>query len=180
MKYTDRNRKNIVLASMVLWLSLVGASVALFFLASGLKENSEAVLATALDETATISPIVFDGQTNTPIQGAVVVIAETGLSYETDTSGKTELISVPIIHDSRFDDILPKQWGEVTLIIYKEGYKPYVLFYLQIFAGEDRAGPSIFMYREDDTFEEPFSIIESPNRLWVESLIEKYQVDVKN
>ncbi len=178
MKYINHteNKKGILLASLFICLSLTAASAALFNLATGQEETADAVATvSSVRATATVSPAVFDGLTNMPIEDAVVVVAETGLQYKTDVSGKTGAVAVPVIYDARFDNILKKPWGEVTLLIYKDGYKPYVLFYLQVFADEDRSGPSIFLYGEDSASEEPFAIIESPNRLWVESLIKKFQ-----
>ena len=75
---------------------------------------------------------VVDGFTDAPLKNATVVIAETGESYLTDDSGKTQLIRLPIIEDARFADIADKPWGEVTLLVYHKDYITYTLFYTQI------------------------------------------------
>ena len=116
---------------------------------------------------------VASGTTFAPIEGAAVVIAETGESYKTGTDGKTPLIRVPIIENTTFSHILAMPWGEVTLIVYKDGYTPYVLFHTQVWENEARQGPRIFMF-EDDGSSQPFSIVEGPQRIWVNQLVEKF------
>jgi len=119
---------------------------------------------------------VLDGFSETPIAGAAVVIPENNNVYYTDENGHIRNIKVPVILDTRFDNILKKPWGEVTLIVYKEGYMPYALFYLQVLPGQTRKGVQILLFEEGSTGSgEPFSIIEGPNRLWVNEMIEKYR-----
>jgi hypothetical protein len=118
---------------------------------------------------------VVEGYTETPITGAKVVILETGKVYETDENGDTDVIDVPVIRDTRFDGLIPKPWGEVSLIVYKDGFLPYALFYLQVIGGETRKGVKILLFENNSTgSSEPFSIIEGPNRLWVDELVKKY------
>lgn len=117
---------------------------------------------------------IADGQTEEPIAGATIVIPETKGTYVTGENGKTDVIALPLLEDDRFDKILTKPWGEVTLIIYKEGYTPYVLFYAQVWENQSRAGPKLYIFKDDGS-SDPFSVIEGPQRLWVNELVEKYQ-----
>ena len=83
---------------------------------------------------------------------------------------------MPVIRDKRYDAILEKPWGEVTLIIYKEGFVPYALFYLQVIGGQTREGVKILLFEQGGTeSNEPFSIIEGPSRAWVDALVEMYR-----
>ncbi|MFA5676038.1 MAG: hypothetical protein WDA65_05895 [Christensenellales bacterium] len=128
-------------------------------------------------KTARLTVLVVEGYTETPIADAAVVVVETGKTYKTDTVGLTQIIEVPVIKDTRYDKILQKPWGEITLIIYKEGFIPYALFYLQVLEGQTREGVKILLFEHDKTPNTPFSIIEGPSRIWVNALVEKYQPD---
>jgi hypothetical protein len=83
---------------------------------------------------------------------------------------------VPVIRDTRYDAILEKPWGEISLIVYKDGFVPYALFYLQVLAGQTREGVKILLFEQGSTDSgEPFSIIEGPNRVWVNQLVKMYR-----
>ena len=122
-----------------------------------------------------IVPQILDGMSMTPIEGAEVVIVETGGRYRTKADGKTEPLRVPVIEDKRFSDILKKPWGEITLIVHKDGYADYVLFYAQIWENQRREGPRVLLFKADEQAEEhPFSVVEGPQRLWVNALVKKF------
>lgn len=122
-----------------------------------------------------IVPEVLDGMSMQPLEGAEVVVVETGKHLFTKADGKTPVIRVPIIEDAHFKDILKKPWGEITLIVHKEGYADYVLFHTQIWENERREGPRILLFKADEqASERPFSIVEGPQRLWVNELIKKF------
>jgi hypothetical protein len=87
-------------------------------------------------ETAALTLCVLEGYTESPIENATVVILETGKTYKTNENGLTDVIEVPVIRDTRYDAILEKPWGEISLIVYKDGFVPYALFYLQVLAGQ--------------------------------------------
>ena len=119
---------------------------------------------------------VVDGESETPLAGCTVVIPETGGSYVTGEDGKTEAISVPILEDDVYKTILRKPWGEITLLIYRDGYIPYALFHTQIYENTARQGPKIYLFQQDSTgSDQPFTVVEGPQRLWVNELIEKFQ-----
>lgn len=124
------------------------------------------------------SIIVFveDGSTKKPIQNACVAIPETAQSCYTDESGKTGPIRVPIIEDAGFTDILPKPWGEITLLIYKEGYVDCAIFHVNIWENQMRNGPTVLLFPlSPDDSNQPFTLTEGPNRLWVRQLLDRYR-----
>ena len=118
---------------------------------------------------------VLDVRNLSPIEGAVVVVPETGERYVTGTDGRTPVITVPLIKDVRFDKVSPKPWGEISLIAYKQGYLPYAVFYLQIHENQRRNGPNLYLIRPEDTAAKgAISIIEGPAQDWVQAIVEKY------
>jgi len=126
--------------------------------------------------TGKLQPVVVDGYSEMPLENATVVIPETGERYVTDENGKTPVIEVPILEDTHFSSILKKPWGEITLLIYKEGYIEYALFHTQVWENQVRSGPKILLFPKDsEGSNEPFSLIEGPHRLWVNELVEKYR-----
>lgn len=165
------DRRGLFMAFAASALLLVGALV----LASMISPDAVAVFGSKSD-TASLTVSVVEGYTETPIDGASVVVVETGKVYQTAEDGMTAQIDVPVIRDSRFDSIMQKPWGEITLIVYKEGFVPYALFYLQVLGGQTREGVKILLFEEGQTESaEPFSIIEGPNRVWVDALVEMYR-----
>lgn len=123
-----------------------------------------------------IQPQVVDGFTERPIEGAAVVIPELGKKFMTNAQGLTPAIRVPIIEDAHYKNILPKTWGEVTLIVYKEGYIDYVLFHTHVWENQSRKGPKILLFpKSRGEASDPMSIVESPHRLWVRQLVEKFK-----
>ncbi len=166
-------KRNLAAAVTVSVLLLVGA-VMMTVLLSG--DDSIAVMSFGTTGNAKFTVSVVEGYTDTPIANAEVVVLETGKTYTTDANGNTGIIEVPVVRDTRYDKIIPKPWGEVSLIVYKDGFLPYALFYLQVLGGETRSGVKILLFENNSTGNsEPFSIIEGPNRLWVNELVKKYQ-----
>ena len=153
----------LLIAAVSLALTLTPADVAVF------RTGQNA-------ETAALTLRVLEGYTESPIENATVVILETGKTYKTNENGLTDVIEVPVIRDTRYDAILEKPWGEVSLIVYKDGFVPYALFYLQVLAGQTREGVKILLFEQGRTDSgEPFSIIEGPNRVWVNQLVEMHR-----
>lgn len=165
------DRRGMIMAFAASALLLAGALA----LASVISPDAVAVFGSKTD-TASLTVSVVEGYTETPVDGACVVVVETGKIYQTSEDGMTPKIDVPVIRDSRFDSIMQKPWGEITLIVYKEGFVPYALFYLQVLGGQTREGVKILLFEEGQTESaEPFSIIEGPNRVWVDALVEMYR-----
>ncbi len=168
-----KDRHTLAAAAGICLLLVIGAVV----LAATLTPSTVAVFGTAATaDTAQLTLRVLEGYNESPIAGAKVVVLETGQTYETDQDGMTEVIKVPVVRDTRYDSILEKPWGEVSLIIYKDGFVPYALFYLQVIGGQTREGVKILLFEQGSTdSKEPFSIIEGPNRAWVNQLVEMYR-----
>lgn len=158
MKISCRKRR------VFLWL-LLGAAVLLV----GILLSKKPV------PTGQLRVQVLDGKSEAPLSGCAVVVAETGLRALTDESGSTPVLTVPVCADERFSGVLPQTWGEVTLLVYREGYVPYALFHVQVSAGALREGPRIYLFLQDGTMEDqPFSVIEGPPRDWVNALLEQF------
>ena len=164
------NLSNLLKASFsIAAIFLLAASSALLILPVLHSEESVSVFS-SLESTGFI-PRVTDGRTGLPIEDAVIVIPETGSSYRTDSEGKTEIIRIPYSEKSDYDSILPKNWCEVTLLAYADGYAPYALFYLQLQEDSLRDGPVVMLFPGE---QDPFSIIEGPPDWWVSELIKKF------
>jgi hypothetical protein len=167
-----KNRRTLLAALGVSFTLLAGAILTGLLISDG---ASIAAFSTA-DDTAYLSVKVVEGYTEAPLSDVQVVVVETDQVYTTGRDGMTDVIAVPAARDTRYDGILPKPWAEVSLIIYKDGYIPYALFYLQVMAGQTREGVKILLFEEGAPgSSEPFSIIEGPNRVWVDELVEKYR-----
>lgn len=115
---------------------------------------------------------VVDGASEAPLKDAVIMIPELDRSFTTDSDGKASM-ELPILSDADMKKVLPQPWGEVTLIVTREGYIPYVLFHTQVWPGEIRPGPKVYMFSEGANTQ-PFSVVEAPQRAWVNELVKKY------
>lgn len=126
-------------------------------------------------EYATLIPCVIDAHTEAPLEHAQVVVLETGKTYQTDATGHTPPIRVATSSDAHFQNILPKPWSEVSLIAYCDGYTPYAVFYLQVYPGQTRNGPNLYLFSDSGENAPPLSIIEGPDDAWVQELVRKYK-----
>jgi len=143
---------------------------ALILLESGIISNKPAL------KPATVKIEVTDGLTRQPVSGAKVVIPETGKTYTTKSDGLTDEIQVPILKDSRFEKTLPQDWGCFTVLVYKEPYIDYALFYTQAKPGETRLPIKIYMFVDDNPEgNRPFSVVEGPTNDWVVQMLKKYE-----
>lgn len=124
--------------------------------------------------TGSINLTVLDGRTDEPLPHAVVVIPETGRTYKLDKKARTGRIEVPAAPDARFSDIHQKPWGEITVLVYCNGYYPLALFYLAVPEGAERDGPTLYLFPDDGSMHEPFSLVEGPDASWVRELLAKY------
>lgn len=171
-----RSDKKIYFTAFLVCVLLLAGSIALTYNIATGGNDSLAVIGQGPVKTGKVQFQVVDGFSEEPVKDAAVVLLDTAKSYLTDGSGLTEAIEVPIIDDKRFNSIIPKTWGEVSAVIYKKGYIPYALFYLEVFPDKTRKGVKILIFKEGEiTSKEPFSIIEGPNRIWVNEVIKKYQ-----
>lgn len=165
-------RKNILPAMIIVFVTISITYLAHAFLSN---EQSAYVALNTMNGDATLQVCVVDGWTESPIEGASVVVPEIGQTFTTDSEGKTPVITVPVIEDETYNNILEKPWGEITLIIYNDGYIPYALFHLMVCKDEYRNGPTILLFEKGSTAsDDPFCIVEGPDSSWVNELINKY------
>ncbi|MEI6100382.1 MAG: hypothetical protein WCP73_00970 [Eubacteriales bacterium] len=169
-------KKNVSAAAVIVCvaLCLLAACFSLYFSITGFGSIVSAFSAGYTD-TGTFQLKVLDGSTKKPVQNASVVLPITGKTYATDVQGQTPDISVPILTDSRFDGIQKQDWGDVCVIVYADGYIPYALFDMQVQPNKKRTGPTVLIFQKGTTqTDDPFNIVEAPERVWVNALVEKY------
>jgi len=165
-------RKNIFPAMLIVIITISICYLSYAFLSD---EESAYVTLETSSGSATLQVCVVDGWTDIPIEGATVVIPEINKSFKTDSQGKTPIISVPVIADTTYQSILEKSWGEITLLVYNDGYIPYALFHVMVSENVYRDGPTILLFQKGSTSsDDPFCIVEGPDTTWVYKLIEKY------
>ncbi|MBR6765058.1 MAG: hypothetical protein IKM06_01100 [Clostridia bacterium] len=137
--------------------------------ASGCSKKENAATA-----TGTVSFTVVDGFSGLPIENVKIVIPECEAVSVTDSSGKTERITVPVIKDERYP--IPEGYGTFSVLGFCEGYNDYALFFAHISEQQERS-IKLYMFKTDTPFSSgaPLSTIESPNKEWVSKLMEKYR-----
>ncbi|MHB1315447.1 MAG: hypothetical protein ACYCX2_08185 [Christensenellales bacterium] len=137
-----------------------------------LSPNAAPAAADLDDAKGTIQIEVLDAFSETGISAARVIIPEIAESFLTDAKGKTPLITVPVYTNAVYEKIFPQTWGEITIIVLKDGYVPYALFHTQITENGTRIGPKILLFPTGSTSsDQPFIIVEGPKREWVNQLI---------
>lgn len=129
----------------------------------------------APEKKAYIRLTITDIEDNSPVHGAYVCIPEANACFYTDNNGRTPLIEVPVLYDQLYDDIARRDFGMVTVIVYKEGYVDYILCNLTVRENQKRDGIKLFIYKQND-YSPPFtSIVETPENEWLQKLIDKYR-----
>ena len=103
------NKKSLLLFT-ALFLSVIGVTGA-YMLISGNSQETLSAFSTAQTEQSagsSISPVVKNAYTDTPIANAVVYVYGAESYVRTDTDGTTGPIPVPFERDARFDDTVKK------------------------------------------------------------------------
>lgn len=118
---------------------------------------------------------VVDAYSLQPVEGATLVFPDAGISVKTDPAGRVQVFGLPIQRHSQQNRLLPQTHGECTLLVYKEGYIPYALFYVQVSPGRVRNGPTVYLFPQYDGAPEVVTIVESPTYDWAKALAEKYR-----
>lgn len=126
----------------------------------------------SIRETGKICIAVYDGFTLEPIENAKVVIPEIDKTLYTGTDGKTDIITVPVLPDEHYNELKKQEYGRITVLVYADGYLPYGLFFAHVYPDTTRS-PNIWLFEDDGG--EPFVIIESPNPVWANEIIERYK-----
>lgn len=112
---------------------------------------------------------------NKPIHDACVCIPQLNAYFYTDNKGCTPLIDVPVIPDNYYDNIYTRNFGEIMVIVYKEGYADYILLNLNIRENEMRQDIKLYLYKKESTQRQFVSIVETPDENWIKNVIEKYR-----
>ncbi len=175
MNFSD---KKIYMAVTFVCISLLAGALLITMSITPINQPAEPtaqpVMAETTVQTGSISFKVLDGETGAHLKDVCVVALDTDTEFLTDDQGLTGKIEVPIIPDTRFDKINRKSWGETSMVFYKEGYAPYALFYVQVQANKYRENVEILMFKSDQK-SSALSIIEGPQRDWVDAIVSKYE-----
>lgn len=115
---------------------------------------------------------VVDGMTNQPVKNANICLIETEKYYKTDDFGYTEKIICPITY--RANSNYKRNWGEVTVICYKEGYNDCVIFNVEVKKDIVRLGPTIYLFPQINENKRKI-LTETPNEDWITGLIDRYR-----
>lgn len=132
--------------------------------------------ARARQEKGFVRVHVIDRRTRKPLQGAEVVIAETEQRLRTDAQGWTPRVEAPLIRDPRFRPIVAELHGQLSLIVYKNGYRDQVFFGVRIDPGATEY-PEVWMIKvtkqdrrlEPDYYRTPY------HRLWLIRLCDRFR-----
>lgn len=122
-----------------------------------------------------IDAAVVDAYTMEPIEGAILVFPDCGKQAITDKAGRAQVFGLPIHKHEQQNRLLPQPYGECTILVYREGYIPYALFYVQLQPGRIRSGPTIFLFRYYEGAPPAITIVEAPTDEWAWELAEKFR-----
>lgn len=118
---------------------------------------------------------VVDVYSLEPLEGAVLVFPDSGIQAITDQAGRAQVFGLPIMRHQAQNKLLHQSYGECTLLVYREGYIPYALFYVQLQPGRIRSGPTIYLFPAYEGAPPVITIVESPAEDWARELVEKYR-----
>ena len=128
----------------------------------------------AVDATGLMRVRVVDGMTDEPIRGAEVVLPEAGILCRTGADGMTGLMTVPCVPDERHASLCGTEDGRTTVIVYADGYVPYLLLYAMVEPGRERETPTAYMFPDDGSLP-VFAVIEAPPMEWAAAVAERYR-----
>ncbi len=129
-----------------------------------------------INDSGKIQVQVLEANTNKPIDSATICVIETRHYENTNKYGMSTLISVPIIRNTNFDISLERSWGEITLLVYKNGYADNISFYRKIMPGSTRVGIVVHLSPIISESDNKIEVsLENPNEIWIKSLIQIYK-----
>ncbi|MBQ7453120.1 MAG: hypothetical protein IJS68_02500 [Clostridia bacterium] len=138
--------------------------------------NSSATPASTKAEYGSIIITVLEQGSLTPITNATVCVVETRKYYSTNNKGLTEKISVPILTNSNFDNSLKRNYGEITLLVYKNGYTSELSFGNIISPNTTRVGLIIFLTPIINPDDPDLNISsQNPDTSWATELYKLYK-----
>lgn len=128
----------------------------------------------ARQQRAEIKVTVRDSADASYLEGATVFVLETQSYFSTDADGATGIISVPFERDNRYDSSCSKNFMEITLLVYKEGYIDYVLLHTTIYPGETK-NKLILLDKKEDELTDFYIFTDAAPQSWVNEFISKYK-----
>lgn len=128
------------------------------------------------EDNATVSFLAVDGVSGLPIENVKVVLPEYNKVLYTDSEGRIEETKISVLYDTRTEKVMLQDYGTFTVLAYKEEYNDYALFYAQATEFEERR-IKIYMFKKETPLGNgaPLATIESPDKKWVENVVEKYK-----
>ncbi len=105
------------------------------------------------------------------ISGAKVYVCEISECFETGKNGQTPNISLPVLPDTRFLEICKKDFGEVTILVTKDGYCPTCMTGVIVRSGVTRLGPKVVL----KSGEEYRHVADGVDASWLKRFCEKYK-----
>ena len=129
---------------------------------------------TSVTDKGTVSFTVIDGFSGLPLEGVRIVLPENNCELISNSEGKTDKAEISVVKNETYT--VPQEYGTFTVLGYKEGYNDYALFYAQIKKGAER-NIKVYMFLKDTPMSSgtPLSTIESPDKDWVNEIVQKYK-----
>ena len=126
------------------------------------------------EKTGNVSFTAIDGFSGLPIEGVKIVLPENNCELITDTDGRTKKAEVKVVENLNYT--VNQNYGTFTVLAYKEGYNDYALFFAQIKSEQDR-NIKLYMFLKDTPLSSgtPLATVESPDKEWVNKIVEKYR-----
>lgn len=93
-----------------------------------------------------LSLYVIDAYTLRPLADAVIVLPESGITGKTNARGMALISSIPVDTDAAFNRLTGAEYGEITMLIYAEGYLPCVWLKVHMFPSRIRSGSTVYMF----------------------------------
>ena len=121
-----------------------------------------------------ISLYVIDAYTLEPLANAAIVLPESGVAAETDARGVALLSCVPIDMKSDFMLLTGASYGEITMIIYADGYLPCVWLKVHVSPGRVRNGPTVYMFPENKESVDVTVFTEAPDEALMLDFVKKF------
>lgn len=88
-------------------------------------------------KTAKLKVTVINGRDKKPIEGAEVVIMETGDRIRTDAKGDTPYVDAPVPRAEKGKLLINKLHGQLGVIAYKKGYRDSITFGVRMHEGKE-------------------------------------------
>ena len=165
--------KNFSIYVFILSLALI---IECLFLTYSFGKQKSNFISTTYTQSGRVQIKVLEANTLTPIDNATVCIIETRHYETTNKYGKTNLITVPILRNNNFDLSLTRNWGELTILVYKNGYSDNISFYNSIIPNTTRIDLIIYLSPITSSSDlSPTISVEEPNNNYIQRLIKLYK-----